>query len=131
MKVAITASEKDFNAHIDERFGRCRYFVFVDTDSMDIEAIENSAALLSSGSGAPAAYIVLNHAAEAVLTGRIGPTAADILSHSGIPVYTGIDGSVQDALQRFNEHSLTKVEGPTVHSGSGRNDRPNKMRRIQ
>lgn len=98
MKVAITADGKDLEAQVDEKFGRCKYFVFVDLDSMELEAVENSAAHTSCGAGAPAAFLVVNHPAEAVLTGRIGPAALEVLSQSGIPVYVGIEGRVRDAI---------------------------------
>ena len=41
MKVAVTASGKDLDSPIDPRFGRCAYFMIVDTDSMSFEIFEN------------------------------------------------------------------------------------------
>ena len=34
MKVAISSTGKDLESQIDPRFGRCAYFLFVDTDDM-------------------------------------------------------------------------------------------------
>lgn len=44
MRVAITAGGTALEARVDERFGRCRYFVFVDLDSGGVDVAENSAA---------------------------------------------------------------------------------------
>jgi predicted Fe-Mo cluster-binding NifX family protein len=41
MKVAVTAQGKDLGDQVDPRFGRCPYFLVVDTDTMVAEAIEN------------------------------------------------------------------------------------------
>ena len=49
MKIAISASGPDLSSAVDPRFGRCPYFLFVDPDSMDFEAIENPN--ISSASG--------------------------------------------------------------------------------
>ena len=35
MKVAISSAGKDLTSPIDPRFGRCAYFVIVDTETMD------------------------------------------------------------------------------------------------
>jgi len=88
-------------------------------DSMDFEVVENVAAVVSSGAGAPAAYLVKHRGAEAVLTGHVGPTAAEILLDAGIGVYAGAEGRVREVLRRFNEGGLRSVESATVPSGFG------------
>jgi len=35
MKIAISASGPDKDSSVDERFGRCPYFMIVDTDEME------------------------------------------------------------------------------------------------
>lgn len=41
MKIAITSSGNSMDASIDNRFGRCSYFAFYDTETLDIEFIPN------------------------------------------------------------------------------------------
>ena len=41
MKICMTSIGKDLNAEVDPRFGRCRYFIIVDPDTMNFEAISN------------------------------------------------------------------------------------------
>ena len=38
MKVVVTAQGQDLEAMVDPRFGRCQYFLFIDTESMRCEA---------------------------------------------------------------------------------------------
>ncbi len=41
MKVAVSATEKDLEALLDPLFGRCAFFIIVDTDNMSFEAFDN------------------------------------------------------------------------------------------
>ncbi|WP_342305631.1 NifB/NifX family molybdenum-iron cluster-binding protein [Methanolobus sp. ZRKC5] len=41
MKVCVTATSASFDAPVDPHFGRCLYFVLVDTDSMEFEILKN------------------------------------------------------------------------------------------
>ncbi len=40
MKVAVSAAGKNLESIIDERFGRSRYFIILETDDMRYEVIE-------------------------------------------------------------------------------------------
>ena len=41
MKVAITSSGNSLESTLDQRFGRCSYFVFYDTETGDTEIFPN------------------------------------------------------------------------------------------
>jgi len=52
MKIIVTAKNNSgIESELDSRFGRANYFAIVDTESMDVNFIENSAAEASSGAG--------------------------------------------------------------------------------
>jgi len=68
MKIAITANEDNLESNIDTRFGRCRYFLIVDTNTMNFESISNESAMTSGGAGIQAAQTIVNAGIEAVLT---------------------------------------------------------------
>ena len=67
MKIAVSASQPQLDAPIDPRFGRCPYFLIVDSDTMEFEVIENQGAMAGSGAGIQAAQLVANAGAEAVV----------------------------------------------------------------
>jgi len=50
-KICVTASAPDLDAEIDPRFGRCAYFLIVDSETMRFEAISNSSAKAAGGAG--------------------------------------------------------------------------------
>jgi len=64
MKICVTATAGDLNAQVDPRFGRCKYLVFVDSDTMAFEAIANEAITAPGGAGIQAAQTVVNKEAN-------------------------------------------------------------------
>ena len=58
MKLAFSSAGTGIDDQIDPRFGRCRYFVIVDSETMDFESFENMAAGASGGAGISAAQAV-------------------------------------------------------------------------
>ena len=43
MKIAISSTGPDLTDLVDPRFGRCPFYVFVDTETDEFQAIENTA----------------------------------------------------------------------------------------
>ncbi len=42
MKIAISSTGPDLDDLADPRFGRCRYYVMVDTETLGHEAVQNT-----------------------------------------------------------------------------------------
>lgn len=121
MKVAVSATGEDLNAQIDPRFGRCQYFIVVDTESMSFEVISNASAMASGGAGIQASQLVASKGVEAVLTGNVGPNAYQTLSAAGINIITGVSGTVGEAVEKFKKGELSATSSATVpgHYGMG------------
>ncbi len=122
MKVCVTAVSDSLDAQVDPRFGRCPYFVIVDTETMGFEAIPNPSQGAPHGAGIQAAQAVANRGVQVILTGNIGPNAFQALSAAGIRVLTGVFGTVREAVERFKRGELKEASAPTVrgHFGMGR-----------
>jgi predicted Fe-Mo cluster-binding NifX family protein len=119
MKIAISSSGTDQSAQVDPRFGRCQYFIIVDTDSGTTEAIPNAAQLAGGGAGIQAAQTIADQGAETVLTGNVGPNAHRALQAAKISVATGVSGTVSDAVKAFQEGKYKVTDSPTVQSHFG------------
>ena len=121
MKIAISAAESGLEAEIDQRFGRCRYFTIVDTDTLEYESIENVSSMSSGGAGTSAGQTLSAKNVEVVLTGNCGPNAFNVLNAAGIEVYTGISGKVKDAVERYKNGELKQNNQASVpdHFGGG------------
>jgi len=119
MTIAISATGPDFDAQVDPRFGRCRYFVLVDLETTRFEALENSSAMGSGGVGISAAQVIAGKGVEVVITGNCGPNAYKALSAAGIKVITGVTGNIRDAIEDYKLGKLQVSSQPNVSAHSG------------
>lgn len=119
MKICVTSTGKDLNARVDQRFGRCQYFLIVDTETMEVKAVLNESALSSGGAGIQAAQIVTKQDVSFVITGNIGPNAFQILQVAGIKVFTGAGGTIKEAIESYKNGSLNETSSANVESHSG------------
>jgi predicted Fe-Mo cluster-binding NifX family protein len=120
MKIAISSDGTDLGAALDPRFGRCRWFVIVDTDSMAFEVFENAAAA-GSGAGIQAAQTMASKGAQAVITGQCGPNAADTLRAAGVVLFTGQSGKIKELVQKYQQGQMTPSNAANAphHAGTG------------
>ncbi len=115
MKIAVSAQGQDKSSPVDPRFGRCGYFIIVDTVSGDIEVVDNgSISSMSGGAGIQAAQQIADKGAEAVVTGHCGPKAFTALEAAGIGIYPFENGTVEEAVKAFTDNKLTPLNNPDV-----------------
>ncbi|MEA1957907.1 MAG: NifB/NifX family molybdenum-iron cluster-binding protein [Euryarchaeota archaeon] len=121
MKMCVTATAGDLNAQVDPRFGRCQYFVFIDSDTMAFEAMANEAIAAPGGAGIQAAQTVVNKGANVLISGNVGPNAFQVLSTAGVKIATGAYGTVKEAVEMYKGGKLNEARGSTVaaHAGMG------------
>jgi len=122
MKICVSAVANSLDAQLDPRFGRCPYFVIVDSESMQFEDIPNRASGATGGAGIQAAQIIANKGVKVVITGNVGPNAFQALSSAGIKIVTGAFGTVREAVEKYKKGELGETGAPTVggHFGMGR-----------
>jgi predicted Fe-Mo cluster-binding NifX family protein len=101
MKIAISATGPDLEAQVDPRFGRCRYFIIADPETMEFEAVDNSSAMAAGGAGISAAQAIADMGVKAVMTGNCGPNAYQVLSPAGTRVITSVSGKIRDAIEGY------------------------------
>jgi len=127
MKIAVTATAPDLQAQIDPRFGRCPYFLIVETDDLSFHAVENPNLTLSSGAGIQSAQLLAEHGVKQVLTGNCGPNAHQTLVAAGIDVIVGCLGALREVIEQYKAGNLGTASEANVpgHFGS---DPPNGSR---
>jgi predicted Fe-Mo cluster-binding NifX family protein len=121
MKICVSATGNSLDAQVDPRFGRCSYFLVVDPETMQFEAISNEALGAMGGAGIQAAQAIANTGAEVLITGNVGPNAFQALSAAGIKIVTGISGTVREAVEKYKKGEFEASNAPTVegHFGMG------------
>jgi len=79
MRVAVSSTGNKLDSQIDPRFGRCTYFLIIETDDMSFEVVNNENIALGGGAGIQSAQFVASKGVSAVLTGNCGPNAVRTL----------------------------------------------------
>lgn len=112
MKIAITSKGTNLDSEVDPRFGRAKYFVVVNPETMEFEAIDNSQnANAFNGAGIQAASMVAHQGVEVVLTGFCGPNAFRTLEAAGVKVGNNVAGTVREAAAAFREGKISFAQG--------------------
>ncbi|NLB34586.1 MAG: dinitrogenase iron-molybdenum cofactor biosynthesis protein [Elusimicrobia bacterium] len=122
MKICMSSKGMGSDAMLDPRFGRCAYFVIIDSETEKvIDEFENPAATADHGAGILAAQAVMEKEPAAVITGNVGPNASSVLHNADIKVYTfaGFEGTLLEALAKFKKESPEAADGPTVDGHFG------------
>ncbi|MFC1808949.1 NifB/NifX family molybdenum-iron cluster-binding protein [Candidatus Omnitrophota bacterium] len=119
MNICVTAQGNTLDAEIDSRFGRCQYFIIVDSDTLDHEVIENKN-VAAGGAGIQAGQLMCDKGVDVVLTGNVGPNAFQTLQAANIKVITGVSGNIRKVLEKYENNELTSpIEKPSVDSHFG------------
>ena len=121
MRIVVTANGADLDAPASPVFGRCPMYVFVDTETMAFEAVENPAIGAPGGAGIQAAQFVVEGGAQAVVTGNVGPNAFNVFQAAGVPIYLFGGGTVRQAVEAFKAGELAATGGASrpAHTGTG------------
>jgi predicted Fe-Mo cluster-binding NifX family protein len=118
MLICISSTGDSLGSTLDPRFGRAAYFVFYDTEAMEHEIIENSAAVSGSGAGITSSQGIVDKGVGAVITGNMGPNAMNVLKAAEVKIYYGENISVKENIEKFQKNLLKEID-TTVPSHYG------------
>ncbi len=118
MKVCVSATDGNLDAKIDSRFGRCRYFVVVDVETMEYESFRNEYAEGMGGVGIKSAQFVAELGVDALISSNIGPNALQALLAAGVKVFASPpEATVREAVEQFRRGVLSELKAPTQRGG--------------
>lgn len=103
MKIAITSKGTELSSEIDPRFGRCKYFIFIDTETMEFVCKENPFINASGGAGVQAGQLVVSENPDLIITGDLGPKALSTVQASGIEYITKVTGTIEEVVERYKK----------------------------
>ena len=119
MKICVTSNGDNLEALVDARFGRCQYFIVVDTDTLEFDAIKNPNIDSMGGAGIQSGQFIAEQKVKTLLTGNVGPNAFQTLTAAGIDIITGVAGTVKDVVEKYKKDEFKSTSGPSVDSKSG------------
>ncbi|MBN1354381.1 MAG: NifB/NifX family molybdenum-iron cluster-binding protein [Candidatus Omnitrophica bacterium] len=119
MKVCVTSEGDKLESRVDPRFGRCQYFVIVDTETLQFDVVKNPNIDAAGGAGIQSGQLIAEKNVKSVLTGNVGPNAFQTLQAAGVEVITGISGTVKEAVEKYKKGGLKPTGGPSVGSKFG------------
>ena len=119
MKIAITGAGPSLDDQVEARFGRAPYYLFVDTDTMQYETVQNPNIAAGGGAGIQSAQLISDRGANVVLTGNCGPNAFQVFGAAGIQIIVGVGGNARQAVEQFKTGSLKPADQANVGSHFG------------
>ncbi len=115
MKIAVSSTGQGLGSQASPVFGRCPWFVIVETDGKKIighKDVQNTAATQAGGAGISAAQTVGNEGTNVVISGAVGPRAFAVFQQVGIEAYAAASATVEENVLRFMQGKLAKVSAP-------------------
>ena len=114
MKIGVTSTGPTLDDMMAARFGRCPYFLIIDPDTMEFEALPNPNISQGGGAGIQSAQLMADRDVTAVLTGNCGPNAIKAFGAAEIQVISEVSGSVREAVQQYVSGTPVQAFAPNV-----------------
>jgi len=112
-KIAVSSTGSASSSIVDERFGRCAYFMIWDPETKEYTALSNSGTESAHGAGTGAVKQLLENKVNLILSQRIGPKAFVVVEQAGIKIFSGITGkTVAEAIKSYEDGELQELLTP-------------------
>jgi len=111
LRIAVpTCGDRGLEDTVAEVFGRAKTFTMVDVDSGRVEAVRvlvNPAASYRQGAGPIAVKMLMDHGANIVAAGDVGPGVLSLLEQHGVPMLTVKPGTrVAEVVRLARDHAI-------------------------
>ena len=115
MKIAVTSTGRELDSAVDPRFGRAAYILIVDSDTLDVEVLDNADNVNAfKGAGIQAATMIGDRQTDVLLTGFCGPNAFKTLAAAKIKVAGDVSGTVREAVTAFMDGKIPLSTQPNA-----------------
>ena len=105
MKIAVPTNGKlGLKNAVGEHFGRVETYTLFDTESKEVEIIDNTSHHMG-GMGYPP-ELLAEKKVDILLCSGLGKRAIDMFSERKIDVFCGAKGTVEDALNQWKNNEL-------------------------
>ncbi|HEX2935537.1 MAG TPA: NifB/NifX family molybdenum-iron cluster-binding protein [Bacteroidales bacterium] len=110
MKIAITSTGNAFTSKLDQRFGRCSWFVFFDTESQGAEFLPNPFKDAEEGSGASSISLLTERKVKKIISGEFGIKVKPLLDSHQIQmiILKDCERTIQEIIDLLNHKKTEK-----------------------
>jgi len=113
--IAISSAGENLDAKVQPLFGRSRFFILADPETLEWEALDNLTNLSSLQQvGVMTAQNLVRKNIRTVMTGKCGSKAFEELTAAGIQVVLDTQGTGRQALQKFIRGDFIPATSPNV-----------------
>lgn len=112
MKTAITSTGNSPDSMLDQRFGRCSYFVIYDSDNDSLEFIPNPNKDAPEGAGPAAVQIIASRNVSKIISGEFGMKIKSLLDnmHIQLIMLAGSERRISEIIEMLKKnHSNGKL----------------------
>ena len=104
MKVALTSTGNSLESKLDQRFGRCSYFVIYDSETKGIEFIPNPNKDAQEGAGPASVQVVASRNVQKIISGEFGIKIKSLLDSLKIQmiVMKEPDKKIEEIIKMLN-----------------------------
>lgn len=95
MRIAITSTGNSLESTLDQRFGRCAFFVVYDTVSKAMEFIPNPNLAMEEGAGIASVNLVASRNVSKIIAGEFGIKIKSLLDSLKIQMIIPGDAELQ------------------------------------
>lgn len=104
MKVAITSSGNTLESKLDQRFGRCSFFVIYDTETKGMEFIPNPNKDAQEGAGPASVQLIASRNVNKIISGEFGIKIKPLIDSLKIQMIAlkDSDRSINEVIKMLN-----------------------------
>lgn len=104
MKVAITSTGNSTDSKLDQRFGRCGFFVIYDTETRGMEFIPNANRDAQEGAGPASVQLIASRNVQKIVSGEFGIKIKSLLDSLKIQmiILKQPEKSINDIIEMIN-----------------------------
>jgi predicted Fe-Mo cluster-binding NifX family protein len=104
MRVAITSTGQSLESVLDQRFGRCAFFVIYDTETGGVEILPNPNKDAEEGAGPASVQLVASKEVQKIVSGEFGVKIKSLLDSLKIQmiVYKEPGKNVKSVIDMLN-----------------------------
>ncbi len=110
MKIAIASQGKELSSNVDPRFGRASYILIFDTNTRQMEVLDNrESSEAVGGAGVKTAETIVEKNAECIVSQNFGPKALQVFKSADVKAAVISSGTIEEAIEKIKNGMFHSV----------------------